>query len=77
MKIDSILFPVFKQFDLLPYYRNSIGMDKNTTQKYYWKKDGHHNATGHAVMARGVYCGLQKSYPEIFPILDSLKMKPE
>lgn len=68
---------VFKRFNLLPYYRDSIRMDKNTIQNYYWKKDGHHNATGYAAMAKGVYCGLQKSYTEIFPILDSLKMKPE
>lgn len=74
-KVDTI--SGCKRFDLLPYYRDSIHMDKNTTENYYWKKDGHHNSTGYAVMAKGVYCGLQKFYPEIFPILDSTKMKPE
>ncbi len=73
--VDTI--SVFKRFDLLPYYRDSIGMNKNTTESYYWPKDGHHNATGYAVMAKGVYAGLQKFYPEIFTTLDTAKMMHE
>lgn len=68
---------VFKRFDLLPYYRDSILMDKSNTENYYWPKDGHHNSTGYQVMAKGVYCGLQKSYPEIFTTLDTAKMMHE
>ncbi|MCX6198742.1 MAG: hypothetical protein NTY88_05915 [Bacteroidetes bacterium] len=67
----------FKRFDLLPYYRDSVHMDKNNTENYYWPKDGHHNSTGYRVMAKGVYCGLQKSYPEIFTTLDTAKMMHE
>lgn len=67
----------FKRFDLLPYYRDSVHMDKNNTENYYWPKDGHHNSMGYSVMAKGVYAGLQKFYPEIFTTLDTAKMKHE
>lgn len=61
-------------FDLLPFYINELGKNKDVISNFYWKEDGHHNSTGYVVMAKGVYAGLQKFYPEIFPILDSIKM---
>ncbi len=69
--------PVFKRMDLLPYYRDSLHMKKENSVQYYWPIDGHHNARGYSAMAKGVYAGLQRSYPEIFPILDSLKTQRE
>ena len=64
-------------FDLLPFYLKEFGKSKDDIRNYYWKQDGHHNSKGYVVMAKGVYSGLQKFYPEIFPILDSQKTKPE
>lgn len=64
---------VFKRYDLLPYYRDSAHVNVSNYLQYYWPKDGHHNPTGYAIMARGVFEGLQESYPEIFSTLDSAK----
>ena len=65
--------PVFKHYDLLPYYRDSANFNKDNISNYYWKYDGHHNPKGYGVMAKGVYDGLKKSYPEIFTTVDSIK----
>jgi lysophospholipase L1-like esterase len=67
--------PVFKRCDLLPFYRDSMGINSSNSVKYYWPKDGHHNSTGYGVMAQGVYAGLKQAYPEIFSKLDSAKAK--
>lgn len=67
--------PVFKRYDLLPFYRDSMHIGMNNSIKYYWPKDGHHNSTGYGVMAQGVYAGLKQVYPEIFSKLDSAKAK--
>lgn len=66
---------VFKRYDLLPFYRDSMGINNTSSANYYWPKDGHHNSTGYAVMAQGVYAGLKHAYPEIFSKLDSAKAK--
>jgi lysophospholipase L1-like esterase len=63
----------FKQYDLLPFYRDSCHMNRDNTGRYWWMMDGHNNGLGYAMMARGVYNGLRKSYPEIFTTLDSVK----
>ncbi len=63
----------FKQYDLLPFFRDSCHMNKDNSGLYWWKKDGHNNSLGYSMMARGVYDGLRKSYPEIFTTLDSVK----
>lgn len=63
----------FKQYDLLPFYRDSCHMNKDNTGNYWWELDGHNNSQGYAMMARGVYTGLKQSYPEIFTTLDSVK----
>jgi hypothetical protein len=56
-----------KHFDLLPYYRNNVGLiSQETTAPYYWEKDGHHNSNGYWVMAKGVLSGLKENYPQWF-----------
>ena len=57
---------VFKRFDLLPYYRDSLGITEQNSAQYYWPIDGHHNATGYAAMAKSVGAGLKKFYPQLF-----------
>lgn len=47
--------PNYATFDMLAYYRDSLhiaGVEK--TAPYFWKIDGHHNATGYALMAQAV-----------------------
>lgn len=56
----------FKRFDLLPFYRDSCHITPSNSAKYWWPKDGHNQGIGYALMARGVYEGLRKSYPQIF-----------
>jgi hypothetical protein len=56
----------FHTVDLLRFYRDSVGMDQNTTKNYFWKIDGHHNPKGYAAMAKGVYTYLM---PEIEKII--------
>jgi lysophospholipase L1-like esterase len=44
--------------DLYDFYiQNNV--DKNM-DKYYWEKDGHHNAKGYKLMSEGIYSGLLK-----------------
>lgn len=64
-----------KQYDLLPYYRDSAHITKNNSNNYWWPQDGHNKSTGYAVMARGVYTGLKQTYPEIFTNLDTAKTR--
>jgi hypothetical protein len=57
--------PGVKHYDLLPFYRDTLGLQsQEATAPYYWPKDGHHNPPGYALMAKGVYKALQKNYPE-------------
>lgn len=58
--------PEFRRIDLLTYYRDSAHVSKENSKIYYWEKDGHHNSNGYALMARGIYAGLKKYYPELF-----------
>jgi hypothetical protein len=62
--VDTI--PSFKRMDLLPFYWDSCHLNAYNTVKYWWPKDGHNQGAGYALMANGVYLGLQKNYPEIF-----------
>lgn len=55
-----------RRYDLLPYYLETEQWNEKNTGSYYWKKDGHHNSKGYAVMAKGVFKGLKEAYPEIF-----------
>ncbi len=73
--VDTI--PVFKRIDMLSFYRDSLHIQKQNSVNYYWPIDGHHNSTGYNAMAKAVFSGLKKSYPEIFITLDSLKRKQE
>lgn len=53
--------PVFKRYDLLPYYTLIGGL--NTPQavdSVYWSIDGHHNSKGYYLMAKGVLQGLKE-----------------
>ncbi|HOE04674.1 MAG TPA: hypothetical protein PLZ52_05620, partial [Bacteroidales bacterium] len=65
--VDVISFCKNKQvacIDLYSYYQQpSI---KNQIEKYYWVYDGHHNAKGYELMAKGIYKGLveQKMIPQ-------------
>ena len=63
----------FKQYDLLPFYKDSFHLNKDNTRPYWWVQDGHHNPTGYAMMAQGIYTGLKQTYPEIFTTLDTTK----
>lgn len=61
---DSLVttLPGVKHHDLLPFYRHTAGLKtQKDTAPYYWEKDGHHNAAGYALMAKGVYHGLKNS----------------
>lgn len=66
----------FKRFDLLPYYRDSAHISAGNSMVYWWPQNGHNMGTGYAVMARGVYAGLRKNYPEIFRASDSDALVP-
>lgn len=63
----------FKQYDLLPYYRDSFHLSAGKTAPYWWHIDGHNNGKGYDMMAHGVYTGLKQTYPEIFTTLDTVK----
>lgn len=52
-------------YDVAPYFKQQASNTGKEVNDYYWKKDGHHNSDGYAVMAEGIY-GFVK------PILDSL-----
>lgn len=41
--------------DLLEPYRNYIRRNNSTPEEYFWKVDGHHNATGYEMMAQTIY----------------------
>jgi len=43
-------------FDLLSIYKDSLHINKNNYQNYYWQKDGHHNSKGYAEMAKAMLC---------------------
>jgi lysophospholipase L1-like esterase len=47
------------KWDLLQFYKDSIGMDGLQTSSYFWRVDQHHNAKGYAAMARGVYYAIK------------------
>lgn len=67
--LDSLIppstLPRYRTVDLLSKYRDSLAIPMQNYYKYYWKKDGHHNATGYQLMAQGVVLALN-------PILDSI-----
>lgn len=47
--------PGVQVLDLLPQYVQYMRQPGHNLNDYYWKKDGHHNARGYAVMANFVY----------------------
>lgn len=57
-------------FDMLNYYMNVEKIDTSSCSNYYWVNDGHHNAKGYAVFARGVEWKLKE-----MGIIDSLMKK--
>ncbi len=69
--IDTV--KLFTRYDLLPYYRDSAGINNSNSIFYYWLKDGHHNSAGYSVMAKGVHAGLKKCYPDLVSISDSVR----
>lgn len=46
--------------DMLQYYHQVEKIDHNNSSQYFWKNDGHHNAAGYEVFARGVLWKLEK-----------------
>ncbi len=48
--------------NLLDYYINIEGLNKNSVSEYYWKIDGHHNSKGYELFANGVIWELEKIY---------------
>jgi lysophospholipase L1-like esterase len=67
--LDSLIppstLPRYRTVDLLSIYIDSLAIPMQNYYKYYWKRDGHHNATGYQLMAQGVVLALN-------PILDSI-----
>src|ERR1043165_429720 len=41
-QLDSL--PQLKMFDLMPYYHDSLGVNKSNSRNYYWPHDPHHNS---------------------------------
>jgi len=60
----------FLHFDLLDYYVNEKQLTRDSTQRYYWVKDGHHNPRGYNLMAEAIAQKLQQN-------LSALIIKPE
>jgi hypothetical protein len=56
--------------NMLDYYRTMEHIDSSNCSRYYWVHDGHHNAKGYEVFARGVELKLKE-----MGILDSLRAK--
>ncbi len=54
--------PVFYHFDLLPFYRDAVGMTAQNTHQYFWALDGHHNSRGYHQMAKGIFRGIREHY---------------
>ncbi len=46
--------------NLLKYYLGIEKINQDNSQKYYWKKDGHHNAAGYEKFANGVLWKLKQ-----------------
>jgi lysophospholipase L1-like esterase len=44
-----------KVIDLLPPYRAYIAKNHSSAANYFWKYDGHHNATGYEMMAETIF----------------------
>ncbi|MCF8257351.1 MAG: SGNH/GDSL hydrolase family protein [Flavobacteriales bacterium] len=61
----------FRHFDLNDYYRSERKLTADSTYRYYWKHDGHHNSKGYELMAQGVHQALIRSFPERFALPDS------
>lgn len=49
-----------KYIDLYDFFKQN-NADKNI-DKYYWKKDGHHNSKGYELMSKGIYSSFYKTY---------------
>jgi hypothetical protein len=52
-------------FDLLEYYRQNRRLTADSTSRYYWVNDGHHNPRGYYLMAEGVFQALLYHFPSI------------
>ena len=55
--------------DLLEFYK-TLKINSSNSNKYFWKYDGHHNAKGYEIFAKGVVWKLNE-----MGIIDSLKKK--
>jgi lysophospholipase L1-like esterase len=75
---DSFLihYPAIHHLDLLPFYRAEGLTDIPGTEPYYWPKDGHHNSRGYAMMAKGVFEGLNGKFKEYLDFTSPLPHTP-
>jgi hypothetical protein len=55
----------FHHLDLLDHYLNDRGLTADSTARYYWVNDGHHNPIGYHLMAGAVFVGLQREFESI------------
>ena len=46
--------PSYSTFNMLPYYIDSLHINKSNVSDYYWRLDHHHNVKGYAAMAQAV-----------------------
>lgn len=51
-------FTRFKTFDLVAFYRDSMQVNQQNVNNYFWNIDQHHNAKGYALMAKGAYAAI-------------------
>lgn len=42
-------------FDLMSFYKDSLGINSANAADYFWKIDGHHNSKGYEAMGKGVF----------------------
>jgi len=56
---------MLQHFDLLEYYVQNRRLTADSTSRFYWVNDGHHNPRGYYLMAEGVFQALLYHFPSI------------
>jgi len=57
-------------FDLLEYYVLNRRLTADSTSRYFWVNDGHHNPEGYHLMAEGVLHAIERGFGNMFPHLE-------
>lgn len=60
--------PAFRHLDLLDFYLHERGLTADSTARYYWVNDGHHNPKGYHLMAGAVFTGLRREFGSILTL---------